>query len=608
MDRCQRAVWFGSTRSVVAAVCVVFAIGLPAGAEPPAQAESFAETDSLDAVIADYTAFRRASDPSVGARGSGTGPTSWPNVSLEAVNAEATTAAALLDRLEEVETDRLIDLAILEHLLTEIVTDARHDLTRIPFTGDSGFHSAPVFAAARARLRTVADAEAYIARLNDTPRYFAENIENMRRGIATDWTSYGDPLATTIDQVAEQVVEFPEDSDLYLPFTYLPETLTSAERARLDREGREAVAGTIEAYRELLDFLENEYAPHARVQPGLASLRGGRRVYADLVAHHTAGAGLSPEEIHAIGLEEVARIREEMRTIIAEVGFEGSLQDFITFLREDPRFYARTPADLIEKASTISKRLDAILPQYFGRLPRLPYGVSPVPASIAPGYTTGRYVQGDPDAGRSGTYLVNTYRLDQRPLYELPSLTAHEAVPGHHLQIALAQELRDAPEFRRTFYATAFGEGWGLYSEKLAGEAGIYETPYERFGQLSYEMWRACRLVADTGLHWYGWSREQAEACFIENTALSPLNIETEVTRYIGWPGQAVAYKIGELKILELRAEAQEALGADFDIRAFHDYLLGEGSMPLSTLSARMHQWIDDQLAASNSAPDMHMP
>ncbi|MEO0786127.1 MAG: DUF885 family protein, partial [Pseudomonadota bacterium] len=271
-------------------------------------------------------------------------------------------------------------------------------------------------------------------------------------------------------------------------------------------------------------------------------------------------------------------------------------------------FYARTPQDLLEKASTISKRLDASLPQYFGRLPRLPYGVSPVPASIAPGYTTGRYAQGDPESGRSGTYLVNTYRLDQRPLYELPALTAHEAVPGHHLQIALAQEMRDVPDFRRSFYATAFGEGWALYAEKLAGEAGIYQTPYERFGALSYEMWRACRLVADTGLHWYGWSREQAETCFIENTALSPLNIETEVTRYIGWPGQAVAYKVGELKILELRAEAESALSADFDLRAFHDHLLGEGSMPLSTLQARMRQWISDQQSAPGAISDSRSP
>ncbi|MEL6208757.1 MAG: DUF885 domain-containing protein, partial [Pseudomonadota bacterium] len=234
------------------------------------------------------------------------------------------------------------------------------------------------------------------------------------------------------------------------------------------------------------------------------------------------------------------------------------------------------------------------------------YGVSPVPASIAPGFTTGRYVQGDAENQRPGTYLVNTYRLDQRPLYELPALSAHEAVPGHHLQIALAQELSDVPEYRRLYYATAFGEGWGLYAERLAGEAGIYRTPYERFGALSYEMWRACRLVSDTGLHWYDWSREEAEACFAENSALSPLNIQTEVTRYIGWPGQATAYKIGELRILALRDKARDTLGADFNIRAFHDHLLGAGSMPLSVLEDRMESWTRVQLDAK--APSRPAP
>lgn len=607
MVTCQRALLPEGARRVVAALCLVFSVSAAAVAEPAPVAEAFTESDALENVIADYTAFRRSVDPSARARGTGTGPTAWPDVSPEALDAQADQAAALLSRLSDIDTDRVIDQAILEHILNELLIEVHHDTSRLPFTGDSGFHSWPVFSAARARIRSVQDAEAYIARLNDTPRYFDQNIENMRRGIETGWVSHVDPLATTIDQVGEQAVDQPEESDLYAPFAELPANFSSADRARLQREGREAVVACIEAYAELLDFLENEYAPHARQQPGLASLRGGRGIYADLVSIHTAGAGLTPEEIHAIGQSEVARIREEMRGIIQEVGFEGDLQDFIAFLREDPRFYARTPTDLLEKASAIAKRLDAILPIYFGHLPRLPYGVSPVPSSIAPGYTTGRYVQGDQETGRSGTYLVNTYRLDQRPLYELPALTAHEAVPGHHLQIALAQEQRDVPDFRRSFYATAFGEGWGLYSEKLAGEAGIYETPYERFGQLSYEMWRACRLVADTGMHWYGWSREQAEACFIENTALSPLNIQTEVTRYIGWPGQAVAYKVGELKILELRHEAEDALGSKFDIRAFHDHLLAEGSMPLSTLSARMHQWIEDQLTTPE-AETAHLP
>ena len=595
MGRCQRALLVPGMRHFVVAISFVF-LGAPAHAEPPLQSES-AQIDSLEAVIEDYAAFQRTHEPSAAARGTGTGPVAWTDTSRAATIQKAREAAALLNRLESVSSDQVIDTAILEHLLNGVVMRSEIDSARIPFTGDSGFHSSPVFAAARARLRSVEDAEAYIARLNDTPRYFETSIENMRRGMASGWTSHSDPLNTVISQVKEQTESRAEDSDLYAPLGDLPDSIATADRARLTREGLIAVEAALDAYETLETFLEKDYAPRTRTAPGLAGLRGGRQAYARLVDFHTAGAGLSPEEIHTIGQNEVARIREEMKAIIEEVGFAGDFDGFLRFLREDSRFYARTPQDLLEKASTISKRLDASLPQFFGRLPRLPYGVSPVPASIAPGYTTGRYAQGDPETGRSGTYLVNTFRLDQRPLYELPALTAHEAVPGHHLQIALAQEMRDVPDFRRSFYATAFGEGWALYAEKLAGEAGIYTTPYERFGALSYEMWRACRLVADTGLHWYGWSRAQAEACFIENTALSPLNIETEVTRYIGWPGQAVAYKVGELKILELRGEAENALGADFDLRAFHDHLLGEGSMPLSTLQARMRQWVEDQKA-----------
>ena len=350
----------------------------------------------------------------------------------------------------------------------------------------------------------------------------------------------------------------------------------------------------INAYHKLDVFFQNEYSP--RRQPG-------NRIFAGR-ARHLSKAGAAPHDAPRpdararaqIGLEEVARIRSEMELIIGETRFDGSFTEFLEFLRTDPQFYSKTPEDLLEKASEISKRLDAMLPRYFGKLPRLPYGVSPVPAEIAPGYTTGRYSQGDMQRGVAGTYLVNTYALDQRPLYQLPALSAHEAVPGHHLQISLAQELENVSSFRRSYYSTAFGEGWGLYSEFLAGEAGIYRTPYERFGALSYEMWRACRLVADTGLHWYGWSREKAEECFVKNSALAPLNIKTEVTRYIGWPGQALGYKIGELTIRDLRREAKDALGNKFDIRAFHDVVLKDGAVPLPVLERNVRRWIARQL------------
>lgn len=282
-----------------------------------------------------------------------------------------------------------------------------------------------------------------------------------------------------------------------------------------------------------------------------------------------------------------------------EAGWEGDLAGFIAMLRKEPGFYAESRQDLLEKASEIAKRIDDQLPAWFATLPRLPYGVRPVPREIEAAYTTGRYFQGSPELGVAGGYMVNTYALDQRPLYELPALTAHEAVPGHHLQIALSQELEGVPAFRREAGYSAFVEGWGLYSEKVAGEMGIYRTPYERFGQLSYEMWRACRLVADTGLHWKGWSVDQAKACFLENTALSPLNIDVEVARYVSWPGQALAYKVGELTYVRLRDKAKAALGERFDIRRFHDAVLLAGPLPMNVLEARVDAWIAAQKPAA---------
>ncbi|MEM7768516.1 MAG: DUF885 domain-containing protein [Pseudomonadota bacterium] len=566
----------------------------PVPAAPPAPAFE----GTLDDIIARYEAFELAGDPARAADEAGRAPDRWGDVTPETRTRRGQQAAVLLADLANAAGADPVDRAILEALLRYEVLGAERDLDRIPFTGDYGFHAEPVFAALRLRIESVEDADAWISRLDDTRRYFGEHIANMRRGISTGFTSHGDPLAVTIEQVREQTIAAVTDSDLYVPILNMSDTIPAADRARIEADAQRAVAGAIAAYTDLLTFLETEYAPQARPDPGLVSLPDGRGIYADLVAHHTAGAGLTPPQVHEIGRNEVARIRAEMEAIIDEIGFAEGFAAFLDFLRTDQRFYADSPADLLEKAAEISKRLDTILPRYFGRLPRLPYGVSPVPASIAPGFTTGRYVQGDAENQRPGTYLVNTYRLDQRPLYELPALSAHEAVPGHHLQIALAQELSEVPEYRRLYYATAFGEGWGLYAERLAGEAGIYRTPYERFGALSYEMWRACRLVSDTGLHWYGWSREEAEACFAENSALSPLNIQTEVTRYIGWPGQATAYKIGELRILALRDQARDTLGADFDIRAFHDHLLGAGSMPLSVLEDRMESWTQDQVDA----------
>ena len=373
----------------------------------------------------------------------------------------------------------------------------------------------------------------------------------------------------------------------------LPPVLSQQQRDSVLTAAKIAVSkNVIPQFRRVKSFFETEYLPAARQSIGVSDIPGGRKYYQNRLNYYTT-LDLSAEEIHKKGLEEVERINAEMKKIIAEVGFEGSFEDFIHFLRTDEQFYAETGEELLKEARDISKRIDAQLPKYFKTLPRKPYGVAPVPDAIAPKYTTGRYVGANDDT-QPGYYWVNTYNLSNRPLYVLPALTAHEAVPGHHLQISLNAELGDSiPKFRRNFYLSAFGEGWGLYSETLAEEMGIYRTPYERFGKLTYEQWRAGRLVVDTGIHALGWTRDQAVEFLRSNTALSLHNINTEVDRYISWPGQAVSYKIGEMKIRELRKKAEEALGTDFDIRKFHEVILEQGTVTLPILEERVEAYIE---------------
>ncbi|MBW8303618.1 MAG: DUF885 family protein, partial [Brevundimonas sp.] len=365
--------------------------------------------------------------------------------------------------------------------------------------------------------------------------------------------------------------------------------------AALRARAAAAVAdGVMPARREWVRFLRDDYLPRAPESLGLVHRPGGRALYAFLVQGYTT-TDLSPDQIHQLGRDEVARIRARMDTEMQAAGWTGDFAGFLAFLRSDPQFYAATREGLLEKASEMAKRADDGLPALFGTLPRLPYGVRPVPREIEDSYTTGRYFGGSMENGVAGGYMVNTGRLDQRPLYELPALTLHEAVPGHHLQIALQQEAEEGPYFRKDANVTAFTEGWGLYAEFLGEEMGFYRTPYERFGRLSYEMWRACRLVADTGIHWMGWDIEQARACFRDNSALAPHNIETELQRYIGWPGQATAYKIGEIRLREIRARAERELGDRFDLRRFHDALLVDGPLPLALLDERMDRWIAEE-------------
>ena len=337
------------------------------------------------------------------------------------------------------------------------------------------------------------------------------------------------------------------------------------------------------AFQTFKNFLEKEYLPNVREAVGTSNNQHGKTYYEQRVRYFTT-LDMSPKEVFDIGQQEVARIRAEMDEIIEDLGFEGSYADFLDFLRTDEQFYAKTPEEILAKAAWYSKKAEEILPRYFGKLPRLPFTVNPVPDAIAPKYTSGRYSGGSMKDQRAGQYWVNTHNLPSRPLYALPALTLHEAVPGHHLQGSLAQELENVPKFRQQTYLSAFGEGWALYTEYLGKEAGIYKTPYEDFGRLTYEMWRACRLVVDPGMHYFGWTRQQALDFMASNTALSIHEVTTEIDRYIGWPGQAVSYKIGELKIRELRKRVEEAQGEKFDIRAFHDLVLANGSIPLSSL------------------------
>ena len=562
--------------------------------------------DTLDRLIADFEREElQGSVYAAGEKGDREALRRLPNVTPEAFASALATTEAFKRRHTAIKRSpgfaRLTREARLNYDLLGFELDQRlrvapFDEARIPFQNDNGFFNELLYIARQTQFATAADYSDYAARLTQLPTYFNQHRENLRRGMETGFTASADILPGVIDVIRRLAEADVGDHPLFEPFTRVPDSLPAAERARLRALGEAAVStSVIPAYRDLLAFMETEYAPAARAEVGISSVPGGRDYYRALVRQHTT-LDMTPDEVHALGQSEVARIRSEMDDVMREAGFSGSFADFLSFLRTDPQFYAQTEEELLMHAAYLAKRLDGQMPQYFKTLPRLPYGVIKVPDEIAPNYTTGRYWGGSPENRRAGNYVVNTYDLSQRPLYELPALTAHEGVPGHHHQIALAQEQNEAnpdiPEFRRSLYPTAFGEGWGLYAEKLAGEMGLYETPYQRFGQLSYEMWRACRLVVDTGMHWLGWTRDQAEACFLENSALSESNIRTEVDRYISWPGQALAYKVGELKIIELREKAEAALGDRFDLGAFHDAVLSQGGVPLSQLEKQVDQYV----------------
>ncbi|MBY0422958.1 MAG: DUF885 domain-containing protein, partial [Parvularculaceae bacterium] len=438
---------------------------------------------------------------------------------------------------------------------------------------------------------TRADYQSYVARLKQAPAYFAAVEERLAKGVESGWTQPCVIMQNFAKGVDFHVVVAAEKSALFEPFRTKPDAVDASDWAALTAEARKTIqSSVVPAIKGFSEFYKTRYAPHCRQTVGLSDLPGGRAFY-DFSARQYTTTTMSTDAIHALGLEEVARIRKEMNKVIASTGFKGDFKAFQKFLREDPRFYAKTPKQLMEANALVAKRMDGELPKLFTRLPRMPYTVKEIPADIAEGTTTAYYEPPAGDGSRAGVYRINTSKLDQRPLYEIEALTLHEAVPGHHLQIALSQELT-LPQFRKFGFFTAFVEGWGLYAESLGREVGFYDDPYSDFGRLSYEMWRACRLVVDTGLHAKGWTKEEAVRFMTDNTALSAGNIDAEVNRYIGNGGQALAYKIGELKIRELRARATQSLGAKFDVRRFHDAVLENGAVPLSALEAKIDAWI----------------
>jgi uncharacterized protein (DUF885 family) len=440
------------------------------------------------------------------------------------------------------------------------------------------------------------DLENQIARIEALPVYLDQSIALMRKGLEAGVTPPAITLRDVPQQIRNQLVDDAAESPLLTGFIEIPDTVNPLQADTLRKRAESVFSQqVVPAYERLLEFTVNEYLPGARKSIAMSDLPAGAEWYRHSVAVRTT-TDLSPQEIHDIGLLEVKRIRAEMDEIIKSTGFEGSFEEFLHFLRTDPQFYHTSAADLMREYRDIAKRADPELTKVFGHLPRTPYGVIEVPSYAEQSTTTAYYQQGSLKAGRPGYYFANTYALDTRPRWEMEALTLHEAVPGHHLQISIQQELENVPWFRQNPSYTAFIEGWGLYSESLGEEMGFYKDPYSKFGQLTYEMWRAIRLVVDTGMHYLGWSRQQAIDYFKANAGKSEHDIVVEIDRYIVWPGQSLAYKIGELKIKELRAYAVEKLGEDFDIRAFHDEVLGKGAVPLKVLDTNIRAWVDRQL------------
>jgi uncharacterized protein (DUF885 family) len=515
----------------------------------------------------------------------------------EYYKSEAEFAQKILDELSKINTTNLseterISAELLAFILQDQIDYYAFEQYLNPLLSDSGFHSSLTYMVRP--LTNYKQTIDYLNMLNAMPEFVNQNFVNLREGLAK---GVSQPLVIFKGYEStynDNIVKNLEDSFYYSPFKNLPSDLSATQKDSVLMAAKIVIETKITPeFIRIKNFFEKEYLPKTRTTLGVSKTPNGSKFYQNRINFYTTSTQYTADDIHQIGLKEVARIKAEMEKIIQELNFKGSFADFFQFLRTDKQFYAETPEQLLMIARDMAKRADAQLPRFFKTLPRKPYGVAPVPDAIAPKYTGGRYIGTSKESTDPGYYWVNTYDLPSRTLYTLPSLTVHEAVPGHHLQMSLNNELGDSiPSFRKNLYLSAYGEGWGLYSEYLADEMGMYTTPYEQFGKLTYEMWRACRLVVDTGIHAKGWTREQVVDYMSSNTALSLHEINTETDRYISWPGQALSYKIGELKIRELRTKAEKELGSKFDIREFHEIILEQGTVTLAIMEGRVNNYI----------------
>ncbi|PWK50024.1 DUF885 domain-containing protein [Pleionea mediterranea] len=571
------------------------------GAAAPTTTESNKTVEQLHSIFSDYSRYQKQRYPSVEHPDKDMRKGGFRDLSEAGFQQHQAKLDGFLQRLTEIDyselsEDEKINADMFRFNVTSEINDIIYDKHLFPMEGDTGFYFDLLRLGDITLIKNEQDALFYIEKLESIPDFLHQWQLNLKRAVAINKVMPAIVLVDFEKPLEKLITDKASENPLAKPLQQLSKVLPEKQAEHLTKRALQAINNNVQpAVKSFIQFLVQDYLPHGRDSIAIEQIKDGRQFYQSQIKYYTT-LNLSANEIHNIGLSEVRRIRAEMDKVIEASGFEGNFEQFIHYLRTDPQFYASSAEELLKEAAYISKKMDGKLPKFFSKLPRQPYGVEPVPDAIAPRYTTGRYVGAPLDSHRSGTYWVNTYALNKRPLYVLEALTLHEAVPGHHLQNALTKELSNLPKFRRDSYLSAYGEGWALYCEKLGIEAGFYQDPYSQFGRLTYEMWRAIRLVVDTGMHSKGWSREKAIKFMEQNTALSKHNVRTEIDRYIAWPGQALSYKMGEIKIVELRKKAEKALGQSFDIRAFHDEILANGPVTLGILERQINRWIERQL------------